>query len=76
VGARSLRGVIAPGPDRGGRRGRLLLIMGIGVVLGAAALVYGIATSLWASAVVGAVLLVVAGYAAVVLRGLRRRDPS
>jgi uncharacterized membrane protein YphA (DoxX/SURF4 family) len=73
---RTLRAVIAPGPDRRGRRGRLLLLVGIGSVLGLAALVYGVATSLWASAVVGAVLLVVAVYAAVVLRGLQRRDRS
>jgi hypothetical protein len=45
-------------------------------VLGLAALVYGVVTSLWASAVVGVVLLVVAVYAAVVLRGLQRRDRS
>jgi hypothetical protein len=68
--------VIAPGPDRGGRRARLRLLVGIGVVLGLAGLVYGVATGLWASVVVGALLLVVAGYCAVVLRGLRRRDPS
>jgi len=73
---RTLRAVIAPGPDRRGRRGRLLLLVGIGSVLGLAALVYGVVTSLWASAVVGAVLLVVAVYAAVVLRGLQRRDRS
>ncbi|HWN28297.1 MAG TPA: hypothetical protein VNP37_15125 [Actinomycetospora sp.] len=68
--------MIAPGPDHRGRRGRLLLLVGIGSVLGLAALVYGVVTSLWASAVVGAVLLVVAVYAAVVLRGLQRRDRS
>jgi uncharacterized membrane protein YphA (DoxX/SURF4 family) len=73
---RTLRAVIAPGPDRRGRRGRLLLLVGIGSVLGLAALVYGVVTSLWASAVVGVVLLVVAVYAAVVLRGLQRRDRS
>jgi uncharacterized membrane protein YphA (DoxX/SURF4 family) len=73
---RTLRAVIAPGPDHRGRRGRLLLLVGIGSVLGLAALVYGVATSLWASAVVGVVLLVVAVYAAVVLRGLQRRDRS
>jgi hypothetical protein len=73
---RTLRAVIAPGPDRRGRRGRLLLLVGIGSVLGLAALVYGLVTSLWGSVVVGAVLLVVAVYAAVVLRGLQRRDRS
>lgn len=43
-------------------------------MLGAAALVYGLVTSLWASVVIGALLLVVAAYSAVVLRGLTRRD--
>ena len=47
----------------------------IGSLLGAVSVVYGLLTSLWASVVVGALLLVVAGYCAVVLRGLRRRDP-
>jgi len=73
---RTLRAVIAPGPDGRGRRVRLLLLMGIGSVLGLAALVYGVATSLWASAVVGVVLLAVAVYCAVVLRRLRRDDPA
>ncbi|HSK61063.1 MAG TPA: hypothetical protein VK935_18630 [Actinomycetospora sp.] len=68
--------MIAPGPDRRGRRTRLLLVVGIGSVLGLAALVYGLVTSLWASAVVGVVLLVVAVYCAAVLWRLRRDDPS
>ncbi|PVZ11021.1 hypothetical protein C8D89_104235 [Actinomycetospora cinnamomea] len=68
-----MRGVIAPGPDRSGRRVRLRLLVGIGVVLGLPALVYGIVTALWASAAVGVVLLAVAVYAVVVLRGLQRR---
>jgi ABC-type Mn2+/Zn2+ transport system permease subunit len=72
----TVRAVVAPGPDRGGRRGRLLLVVVIGSLLGAVAVVYGLLTSRWASVVVGAVLLVVAGYCAVVLWGLRRRDPS
>ncbi|WP_133251869.1 hypothetical protein [Actinomycetospora cinnamomea] len=65
--------MIAPGPDRSGRRVRLRLLVGIGVVLGLPALVYGIVTALWASAAVGVVLLAVAVYAVVVLRGLQRR---
>jgi Flp pilus assembly protein TadB len=68
------RDVVSPGPDRAGRRGRLRLIVLIGCVLGAAALVYGLVTSLWASVAIGALLLVVAAYSAVVLRGLARRD--
>jgi type IV secretory pathway TrbD component len=73
---RTLRAVIAPGPDRRGRRTRLLLLVGIGSVLGLAALVHGLVTALWASAVVGVVLLVVAAYCAVVLWRLRRDAPS
>jgi type IV secretory pathway TrbD component len=73
---RTLRAVIAPGPDRRGRRTRLLLLVGIGSVLGLAALVHGLVTSLWASAVVGVVLLVVAAYCAVVLWRLRRDAAS
>ncbi|WP_433784441.1 hypothetical protein ACQPX6_29850 [Actinomycetospora sp. CA-101289] len=68
--------MIAPGPDRHGRRTRLLLLVVIGSVLGLAAVVYGVVTGLWASAVIGGVLLVVAIYCAVVLRRLRRDDPS
>lgn len=66
--------MISPGPDRGGRRGRLLLIVAITSLLGAAALVYGLVVSLWAPVVLGAVLLAVAVYSAVVLRGLQRRS--
>ncbi|MDD7924210.1 hypothetical protein [Actinomycetospora chibensis] len=66
--------MISPGPDRGGRRGRLLLIVAITSLLGAAAVVYGLVVSLWAPVVLGGVLLVVAVYCAVVLRGLRRRS--
>jgi type IV secretory pathway TrbD component len=73
---RTLRAVIAPGPDRRGRRTRLLLLVGIGSVLGLAALVHGLVTALWASAVVGVVLLVVAAYCAVVLWRLRRDAAS
>lgn len=64
--------MISPGPDRGGRRGRLLLIVAITSLLGAAAVVYGLVVSLWAPVVLGAVLLGVAVYCLVVLRGLRR----
>lgn len=66
--------MISPGPDRTGRRGRLVLIVAIGSLLGAAAVVYGLVVSLWAPVVLGAVLLAVAVYCLVVLRGLRRRS--
>ena len=66
--------MVAPGPDRRGRRRRLSLIVAIGSLLGAAAVVYGLVVSLWAPVVLGAVLLAVAVYSAVVLRGLRRRS--
>jgi hypothetical protein len=66
--------VVAPGPDRSGRRTRLRLIVAIGSLLGAAAVVYGLVVSLWAPVVLGAVLLAIAVYSAVVLRGLRRRS--
>jgi uncharacterized membrane-anchored protein len=71
-----VRGVIAPGPDRAGRRGRLVLIAAITGVLGAAAVVYGLVSSLVASSVVGVLLLLVALYCLVVLRGLQRRGPG
>ncbi len=61
------------GPDSVGRRRRLRLLIGIEGVLGLFALVYGIVTALWASTVIGAVLLVFAAYSVVVLIGLRRR---
>lgn len=62
------------GPDSDGRRRRLRLLVVIEGVLGVAALVYGLVTSLWASAVIGAALLLFAVYSVVVLLGLRRRD--
>jgi uncharacterized membrane-anchored protein len=66
--------VVAPGPDRSGRRTHLRLIVAIGSLLGAAAVVYGLVVSLWAPVVLGVVLLAVAVYSAVVLRSLRRRS--
>jgi len=65
--------VLWSGPDSVGRRRRLRLLIGIEGVLGLFALVYGIVTALWASTVIGAVLLVFAAYSVVVLIGLRRR---
>lgn len=66
--------MVSPGPDRAGRRGRLVLIAAITGILGAAAVIYGIVTSLWASTAIGVLLLLVTLYTLVVLRGLLRRD--
>jgi hypothetical protein len=65
--------VLWSGPDSVGRRRRLRLLIAIEGVLGLFALVYGIVTALWASTVIGAVLLVFAAYSVVVLIGLHRR---
>jgi hypothetical protein len=52
----------------------LVLIAAITGILGAAAVIYGIVTSLWASTAIGVLLLLVTLYTLVVLRGLLRRD--
>jgi hypothetical protein len=71
--ASTVTDVLWSGPDSAGRRRRLWLLVGIEGVLGLSALAYGIVTALWASTVIGAVLLVFAAYSVVVLIGLRRR---
>lgn len=66
--------MVSPGPDRAGRRGRLVLVAAITGVLGAVAVVYGFVVGLVASSVVGVLLLLMAFYCLIVLRGLARRD--
>jgi hypothetical protein len=62
------------GPDGTSRRRRLLLFIVLESGLGAVAVVYGLVTGLWATVVLGVILLLFAVYSGVVLAGLRRRD--
>lgn len=69
-----MHAVVSPGPDRAGRRGRLVLSAAITGILGGAGVLYGIVTSRTATTVIGVLLLVATFYALVVLRGLMRGD--
>jgi inner membrane protein involved in colicin E2 resistance len=71
-----VRAVISPGPDRSGRRTRLVLSAAFTGVLGAVAVIYGIVTDRTASVVVGTLLLLVTLYTLAVLRRLVRHGGS
>ena len=72
--ARTVPRVVSPGPDRAGRRGRLVLSAAITGGVGAIGVISGIVASLTPTIIVGVLLLLATLYTLIVLRGLTRRD--